>query len=106
VPLTPTELTLRHLKGEGYQTVEVVEHWNSHARIRQDLFGFVDVLAVGKGGTIAIQTTSAANVSARINKIAESPHVAAVRDAGWAIRVHGWKKVKGRWVLHRDVDVS
>jgi hypothetical protein len=104
--LTPTQLTLRHLRDEGWPLVEVVERWNPHARIRQDLFGFVDVVAVRRDETLAVQTTSAANVSSRIKKIGDHPNVAAVREAGWTIRVHGWKKVKGRWSLHRDEDVS
>lgn len=104
--LTPTQLTLRHLRDAGWPVVEVTEHWNPHARIRQDLFGFVDVVAIGPDGTLAVQTTSATNVSARIRKIAEHPNVGAVREAGWAIHVHGWAKRRGRWVLARDEDVS
>lgn len=104
--LTPTQLTLRHLREQGWPLVEVVEKWNPHARIRQDLFGFVDVLAVGPDGVLAVQTTSAGNVAARIRKIAEHENVGAVRDAGVAIRVHGWRKVAGRWVLARDEDIS
>ncbi len=104
--LTPTQLTLRHLRDEGWPLVDVVERWNPHARIRQDLWGFVDVLAVGPAGVLAVQTTSAANVSARIRKIADSPNVGAVREAGIAIRVHGWRKRAGRWELHRDEDIS
>lgn len=30
----------------------------------------------------------------------------AVREAGWEIRVHGWRKHKGRWELARNEDVS
>ncbi len=104
--LTPTQLTLRHLRSEGWPLVEVVEHWNPHARIRQDLFGFVDVLAVGPAGVLAVQTTSAGNVASRIRKISEHPSVGAVRDAGIAIHVHGWRKVAGRWVLARNEDIS
>lgn len=103
---SPTQLTLEHLRQQGY-TVEVVEHWNPHARRRTDLFGIVDVLALKGDETLAVQTTSATNVSSRINKIADSPNIAAIRDAGWTIRVHGWRKNKaGRWELHRDEDVS
>jgi carbonic anhydrase len=106
VATSPTTLTLRHLREQGWPLVAIVEHWNPHARIRQDLFGFVDVLAVGPAGVLAVQTTSAANVAARVTKIAESPNVAAVREAGIAIHVHGWAKKAGRWTLQRDVDVS
>lgn len=105
--LTPTQLTLRHLRDvDGWPLVEVVERWNPHARIRQDLWGFVDVLAVGPRGVLAVQTTTAANVSERIRKIADSPNVGAVRDAGVAIHVHGWRKRSGRWELHRNEDIS
>ena len=38
---SPTTLTLKHLREQGY-TAEVVERWNPHARIRQDLFGIVE----------------------------------------------------------------
>ena len=104
---TPTQLTLRHLRAEGWPLVAVVEKWNSHVGIRQDLFGFIDVLAVGPAGTLAVQCTSRAGVSARLAKIADHANLGPVREAGWAIHVHGWDKNKsGRWQLARDVDVS
>lgn len=105
VTITPTQLTLRHLRGQGY-TAEVTERWNPHAMIRQDLFGFIDILAVRDNQTLAVQTTSAANVSSRVKKIALCQHVDAIREAGWVIRVHGWRKVGNRWELARDVDCS
>lgn len=104
--LTPTKLTLRKLREDGWPLVEVVEHWNPHARVRQDLFGFVDVIAVRRDETLAVQTTTAGNVSARVRKIADHPNVGAVREAGWRIVVHGWAKQAGKWVLTREVDVS
>lgn len=102
---SPTKLTLRHLRDEGW-TVDVVERWNPHARIRQDLFGFIDVLAVRGGETLAVQTTSASNVASRIRKIADHPSVSAVRAAGWSIHVHGWAKKSGRWTLTRNENLS
>lgn len=104
--MSPTQLTIRQLRQDGWPCVEVVEHWNPHARIRKDLFGFIDVLAVGPRGTLAIQATSAGHTAARVRKIGESDNVAAVREAGWEIRVWGWQKQKNRWVLHKDIDVS
>ena len=105
VSKSPTQLTLERLRADGY-TAQVVEVWNPHARIRQDLFGFVDVLAVRGNETLAVQATSVNNVPSRVTKIADSPLVAAVRDAGWSIHVWGWAKKSGRWTLARDVDVS
>ena len=102
--LSPTQLTLRELKEQGYLAA-VVEKWNPHARIRQDLFGFIDVLAVKEGETLAIQATTDTNVPARVRKIADHENVPGVRKADWRIEVWGWKKVKNRWVK-RVVDVS
>ncbi len=102
---SPTQLSLKRLRADGW-TAEVVERWNPHARVRHDLFGFIDVLAVRNDETLAIQATSAANVSSRVRKIAESEHIGVVREAGWSVRCWGWKKVGHRWVLHKDVDVS
>lgn len=104
--LSPTQLTLRHLRANGWPLVEVAEHWNPHAGIRNDLFGFIDVIAVRRGETLGVQCTSATNVSARVRKIAEHPNVDVVREAGWTLHVHGWVKKKGRWQLAREVDVS
>lgn len=100
--LSPTQLSLRWLRDNGY-IAEVTEHWNPHARIRNDLFGFVDVLAIRDTETLAVQTTSAANVPARVRKIRESDLYPKVLAAGWQVRVHGWAKKSGRWHLQRDV---
>ena len=95
---SPTQLTLRKLKSEGYITVQVTEHWNAWARIRQDLFNIIDVLAVKDGITIGIQVTSKANVNARIKKIANHENIGAVRDVGWTVHVHGWSQDdKKKW---------
>ena len=103
--MSPTQLTLRELRRRG-MTAAVVERWNPHAGIRQDLFGFVDVIGVGEEGTVAVQATSYAHVSERVKKIGEAEHIGAVREAGWKILVWGWAKVKGRWTLKREVDCS
>ena len=103
---SPTELTLAELRKTA-SAVQVVEKWNPHARIRQDLFGFVDVLAIIGSETVAVQSTSWDNVSTRAKKIAQSPLVAFVRDAGWRILIHGWRKnpKSNRYEL-KTLDVS
>ncbi len=102
---SPTSRTLERLRADGW-TAAVVEKWNPHARVRNDLFGFVDVLALRDGVTLAVQATSGSNAAARVKKIAEAEHLAAVRAAGWRIEVWGWRKLaNGRWEA-RVVDVS
>jgi hypothetical protein len=101
---SPTARSLAALRERGY-LVATVEKWNPHARIRQDLFGFIDLLAIRDGETLAVQVT-ASGVSARVKKITESATLPIVRKAGWRILVHGWRKNSaGRYVL-REVDLS
>jgi hypothetical protein len=90
---------------------EVVERWNPWARIRVDLFGFLDVLCLGDGELVGVQSCSLGDISKRIKKIADHPNLAHVRKAGIRILVQGWKtrKVKGsrkHEIKFREVDVS
>jgi len=109
---SPTQLTLRRLRDAGYLAA-VVEKWNQHARIRQDLFGFADVIAAraDKAGVLLVQTTTVSNQSKRLAKLLAIPAVAVVLQAQNRIQVHGWKKVLGRWtatvreVLMSDLEV-
>lgn len=103
--MTPTARGVAKLKANGYR-VAVVEKWDPHARIRQDLFGIIDLLAIRNGETLAVQTTSSSNVAARMTKIADSEATPDIRAAGWRFEVHGWRKGKnGRWQC-RVEDVS
>lgn len=103
--MSPTARSLEYLREAGY-TCQVVEYWHAFAKIRIDLFGFIDILALRGEETLAVQSTSGDNVAHRVTKIAESKHLPAVRAAGWTIKVHGWRKnAAGRWVL-REVDIS
>lgn len=103
--LNPTQLTLRKLREDCWPLVQVVEIWNPHARVRQDLFGVIDVLAVGPGGTLAVQATSRKSVSARKRKMSESEAPPILLAQGWDVVIWGWEKRKGRWVLGREVVV-
>ena len=101
---SPTQRTLKELRDRGYPLVQVVEKWIAQARKRVDLFGIIDVVAVGDD-IVGVQCTSYSNVSARVHKITDSPALPVLRKAGIRVLVHGWRKVKGRWVL-REVDLS
>ena len=91
--MTPTARTLKFLRDAGY-TVAIVERWNPHARIRQDLFGFADLLAMRGRELLAVQATSTANVSARVKKILAEPRARLWVEPGSQrfIVVVGWAK--------------
>ena len=95
---SPTQRSLKIMRDRGF-TCEITERWNAFAKIRQDLFGFVDILCVKDGITVAVQTTSYGNVSARINKIKSLDTYPVVKSANWVILVHGWHKKDNRWVV-------
>lgn len=88
----------------GY-TAAVTERWNPHAKVRQDLFGFIDVLAFRPDrGWLLVQATSGSNHASRVAKILGLP--LARRAAGTPctlIEVWSWKKVAGRWEVRRQV---
>lgn len=103
--MSPTQRSLAHMRKLGYRAA-ITERWNPWAKVRNDLFGIVDVLCVGNGETVAVQCTSGSNVSSRVAKIAESEHISELRKAGWKVVVQGWRKnAAGKWTL-REVDCS
>jgi hypothetical protein len=86
---SPTQRSLALLREAG-MLAAVVERWNPHARLRQDLFGCIDIIALDNGRTVAVQTTTRSNMSSRVTKIVESDAYPFMIRAGWNIEVHGW----------------
>ena len=94
---SPTSRSLDKLRKEGF-IAEVVEKWNMHSKTRKDLFGFIDILGIKEGATLAIQATTKGNISSRVKKIMDSDNFETVLKAGWEIEVWGWwKNNKNRW---------
>lgn len=103
---SPTVRSLTKLRKDGY-VAEVVEKFNSFTKTRKDLWGIIDILAIRRDEVLGVQTTSWANVSARVKKITDSEHIGAIREAGIRVVVHGWRKnpKTNRWEV-REVDLS
>jgi hypothetical protein len=96
---SPTQRTLVLLRREGFSAA-IVERWNPHARVRQDLFGCIDVLAVraDRPGVLGVQATTTANQAARLGKALAAPELRAWLAAGNTFEVWGWRKnARGRW---------
>jgi hypothetical protein len=95
--MSPTQRSLKYLREAGHHA-EVVEKWNPYARIRQDLFGFIDIVSMDGEKIYGVQTTSYSNMGARVKKIVSSDLYHIAIASGWNIHVHGWKKnKKNRW---------
>ena len=97
--MTPSQRTVAHLRKLNYHTANV-EHYNYFTKRKHDLYGCIDILAIGNGETLAVQVTSKSNMSARIKKIEASEFLAEMLRSNWRVIVHGWfKGTNGRYQL-------
>lgn len=100
---SPTERSLKILRNEGW-TAQIVERWNPHARVRQDLFGFVDIIAFARDKRpLLVQTTTASNLAARVAKIRSIEAAAEALRSGFDVQVHGWRaptKTRRTWLVN------
>lgn len=98
---SPTEQAITAIKKAGGQH-GITEKWNHHIKKRQDLWGFVDLLAmIPRGGVmrlVAIQVTTRSNMNARVEKIREKcrDKALAFLATGNAIEVWGTDKFQGK----------
>ncbi len=70
--MSPTQRTLKRLRGQGYRTA-VVERWLRYAGQfgkRQDMFGIIDVLAINSEEDLGIQCC-AGSVKSHLTKLLE-----------------------------------
>lgn len=118
---TPTVRELRYLRASGYLPA-ITEHWNAHAGIRVDLFGYVDVIALGHGGVLFVQVTSFGGMPARWRRMTgrdqpdDAKHagriervrtgVLAALDAGVRVELHGWRTHERKRPIIRPVTVA
>lgn len=87
----------------------VVERWNQFAKVRQDLFGFIDLLAMRDGVLLAIQATSG-NGGHHANRLAKAmaePRLKEWLATGARFEVWSWRKAGPRgavkkWEVRRE----
>ena len=106
VKTSPAQRSLKLLRDHGYHA-QIVERWNAFAHIRQDLFGWIDIVAVHPEypGILGVQTTTGAHVQERLAKAKSNAALVAWLLAGGRLEVHGWRKLKGRWQM-REISVQ
>jgi len=88
--------SLKLLRDEGWIAAKV-EHWNPFAKIRQDLFGFIDIVALSMstdyedGQICGIQVVNT-HLPEHITKIRENKAAQAWIACGAGIIIHNWKQ--------------
>lgn len=88
---------LAHLRKSGYVPV-VVERWNPHAGIRQDLLGIIDILAFDPclSVVVGVQVCGGSDNAAHWRKLTgdcEAESRLWLECAG-PLEIHAWRKVK------------
>lgn len=94
--MTPTQRTMKELKKNGLKAA-IVEKWNAHIKIRQDMFGIIDIIALcPERGVIGVQSTGQAFnahvIKLRDEKAQETLDWLSV--PGTSLELWGWRKLK------------
>lgn len=114
---SPTARTLAEARKRGW-IAQVVERWNPHAHVRQDLFGVIDLIAIvpqvdrdgngwpDPGSILGIQATvnRSGQHAAHRAKILAEPRARAWVEAGgrlelWTWAMQGAAGTRKRWTL-------
>ncbi len=86
--------TMEAMRKKGY-TVGVVERWNAHCRIRQDLFGFIDLVSFRQDiGIVAVQCTTYTQHKKHRDKIFAEPRARGWLESGARLLLVSWQKVE------------
>ena len=110
---SPTQLSLKELRKRGYMAA-VVEKFNPFVKVRQDLFGIIDIIAVHptKKEVLGVQATTdtGGNASKHKMKVAGNKNLQTWGDSGCKFAIWAWaKKGKARkrklWIL-REVELD
>lgn len=95
--MTPTQRTLRELRNQG-RICGIVERWNQYAGphgIRQDLFGFIDIIALDpQRGIIGVQSCGQ-SFAAHLKKITEERADECIEwlNCQGKVELWGWRKI-------------
>lgn len=103
---SPTARALAECRARGW-TAQVVERWNPYAKIRQDLFGFCDIVAIAPDALWAIQVTSESHHADRREKCRQSEAArnwcrAGGRVAVWSYGKRGARGARKAWTLREE----
>ena len=95
--MTPTQRTLKKLRDDGY-TPGIVERWiGAHGPMgkRRDLFGIIDIIAIGNGDIVGVQSTGT-DFSGHHKKITGEGKEALILwlENGGQFWLYAWRKVK------------
>lgn len=93
---SPTQRTMRELKKLGIKAT-IVEKWNAYIKIRQDMFGIIDIIALdSEKGVIGVQSTGQ-DFNGHVRKLRDEKAQETLdwlSVPGTSLELWGWRKVK------------
>lgn len=100
----------------GWENTEVTERFNPHGKgfgVRQDLFGFIDLLALTGGRLVAIQACVGSDAKAHREKVEAEPRAYVWLASGQVLELWIWRKIKVKrggkqvvWSVRRERAVA
>ena len=85
--------TLKTLRDDSY-ICDIVERYNPFTKRRNDLFGFIDLIAIKENEIIGVQCCSGSSHAAHKKKILASEYFPLWLNAGGKVQLRSWRKVK------------
>ena len=106
--MSPTQRARAFCKEQGW-TSQIVEKWNQYAKVRQDLFGVIDLVVLDGqgGGPLGVQVCAGSSHAARRKKAEAEPRLAEwlaspARFEVWSFSKTGARGVRKLWTLRRE----
>lgn len=91
---------VKQLEADGWFPT-TTDYWDAFSRRTKDLYTCIDVIGIGKQGTIAVQVTSRGNMASRRKKVLAAEAFPHMQDAGWIVEVWGYDQPKGKGTRYR-----
>ncbi len=93
--ISNTSRTLEYIRSQGWEAciVEKFNRFGGKFGVRQDLFGIIDIIALGEKGIYGIQSCGQ-SFSEHDKKILENPLSLKWLEKGGILLLIGWRKTK------------
>jgi hypothetical protein len=99
------ERSLIRCREAGY-TTGLTEHFNPHVRIRQDLYGFIDFVAMKPGKSILAVQVCNTHAQEHIENVCKHPNAKIWLQTGSRIVIHSWVERSKLGVKTWELDLT
>lgn len=96
--LSSVQRTIRALRNQG-AICDIAEKWNPHVGpygIRQDLFGFIDLIVLAPNSITAVQCCTGSAYGEHLKNILDNQFAPEWLKSGGKIQIWAWRKVKAK----------